>query len=103
MKQRIRITVIIAYIEENIYCSKSEEAILNEGKGRGLAVICTHTTFTQNPVNLTDRPSGHTDKETMEEIWKLYDDCEVLTFVNKTSNFYNTELEMRSKSCILRF
>ncbi|XP_052093973.1 uncharacterized protein LOC127730004 isoform X2 [Mytilus californianus] len=74
---------------------KSEEPILKESKVRGLAVICTHTTFKKNPVNLTERPSGDRDKEIMEDIWKLYDDCEVLTFVNKTSSFYDTELEKK--------
>ncbi|CAC5419619.1 unnamed protein product [Mytilus coruscus] len=75
--------------------SKSEEVIPMESKVRGLAVICTHTTFKKNPVKLSERPSGNRDKEIMEDIWKLYDDCEVLTFLDKTSSFYDTELEKK--------
>lgn len=78
-------------------CSRPEVA----GPARGLAVICIHTDFKVKGIPLYSRPSAHADQENMERIWKLYDDCEVLSFKNEGNEFYNEEFEKKSKWYIM--
>lgn len=78
-------------------CSRPEVA----GPARGLAVICIHTDFQVKGIPMYSRPSAHADQENMERIWKLYDDCEVLSFKNEGNKFYNEEFEKKSKWYIM--
>ncbi|CAG2192609.1 unnamed protein product [Mytilus edulis] len=56
-----------------------------QAEARGVVVICTHATFVKNIASLTERQSATNDNYMMKEIWKLYDDCEVLAFEDKSS------------------
>lgn len=78
----------------------SEESIKKESPARGIVVICTHTTFKKHAVNLNERQSGFDDKDLMEKSWKLYDNCEVLTFEDERNKFYDKELEEKIKEKI---
>lgn len=68
--------------------SKSEEVL----EARGLAVICIHTTFKGHTHKLSERQSGDYDENLMKDVWESYDDCKVLTFTNKKTEFYEKEL-----------
>ncbi|XP_052063829.1 uncharacterized protein LOC127703787 isoform X1 [Mytilus californianus] len=71
---------------------KFEEAV----PVRGLVVICTHTTFKGHPTHgLNERQGGSYDETMMENTWKMYDDCDVLTFKDKTNFFYTEELQVK--------
>ncbi|XP_071155053.1 uncharacterized protein [Mytilus edulis] len=72
---------------------KSEEANVPV---RGLVVICIHTTFKGHPTHgLNERQGGSYDETMMENTWKMYDDCDVLTFKDKANFFYTEELERK--------
>ncbi|XP_063420127.1 uncharacterized protein LOC134705311 [Mytilus trossulus] len=78
--------------------STVEQGDLKPAEARGVVVICTHATFVNNKTaSLTERQSATNDNDMMKEIWKLYDDCEVLAFEDESSSFYDSELEEKIK------
>ncbi|XP_052092520.1 uncharacterized protein LOC127728983 [Mytilus californianus] len=87
-----KLTVISKEAKNTQEYIKSEEDIPKESLATGLAVICIHTTFKNNPVKLRERPSGPKDRDLMESIWNVYD-CKVLPFMDEESSFYDTKLE----------
>ncbi|CAG2208891.1 unnamed protein product [Mytilus edulis] len=77
-----------------------DEDIPEESLATGLAVICVHTSFKNNPLNLRERSNGPIDIDLMENIWNLYD-CKVLPFMDEKSSFYDKKFKKKSKWCIV--
>lgn len=62
---------------------------------RGLAVICTHCSYSST-FKLKKRNVAEIDDSLMVDAWKSYG-CEILRFKEKTNAFYQKELISESK------